>query len=310
VKSASGKSNRGFYFLLLLVPLFWGGVFPAGKHIIAEVPPITTAAVRFGLAGLVLLSIVWAKGEWNGAAVKRQWRGLVLLALTGIFAYNVFFFVALRYTSAVNGSLIMATSPVFITLGAVLFLKERWNPRLGIGLTLSLTGVCLVVLGGLPYGAASFSFNVGDLLFLGALGCWVLHGLIGKVVMQDLSPLLTTTVSTVIGSLLLVLCSLPEKGWRSVISLSAQGWAEMLYMMVCATVIAFLLWNEGIHRIGAGKASLYMNLVPINATWMAVFLYGTLISWQQFAGMGLVIAGVSFVMLDGGVKKLFARQVG
>lgn len=286
------SQKKGIYFWLLLVPLFWGGAFGAAKHVITELPPLTAAAIRFGCAGLILLMLVIVRSEWNMEALKKRWPGLLLMALTGIFAYNAFFFMALSYTSAINGALIMATTPVIMTLGAVLFLKESLNKRLLTSLVLSLIGVLLVIMKGSFAAFTSLSFNVGDLLFLGALLCWACHGLVGKAVMQGVSPLFATTITTVLGSIFLAISALFVDGWTQVYSVSVQSWIEMVYMTVFATVIAFFLWNQGIHQIGASKASMYMNLVPINATWIAVWLYESTIATQQLIGMGLVIAAV------------------
>ncbi|QZT35365.1 DMT family transporter [Caldalkalibacillus thermarum TA2.A1] len=280
---------------MLFVPLFWGGAFPAAQHVITEISPITAAAIRFGAAGLILLLISLYRSEWNFKEIKQRWAGLLLMALTGIFAYNAFFFYALNYTSAINGSLIMATTPILMTLGAVLFLKEPWHMRLGIGLLLSLTGVLLVVTQGSLRTLLSLSYNMGDLLFILALVSWVTHGLIGKIVMRGITPLLTTTFTSLVGSVGLLIWSLFEGGWRSVPLMSVQAWLEMMYMIVFATVLAFFLWNKGVHEIGASIASMFMNLVPINASWIAVAFYGSTITWKQITGMLLVITSVFLV---------------
>ncbi|OEH93756.1 hypothetical protein BFG57_11260 [Bacillus solimangrovi] len=280
------------YVLLLLVPLFWGGAFGAAKHIITEVPPITAATLRFGSASLILLVLVLVRSKWDTAAIKKQWIGLMGMAVTGIFLYNVFFFIALKYTSAINGSLIMATTPVFITFGAVFFLNEVFNKRLGFGLFLSLFGVLIVIFKGSIETLLTLSFNSGDLLFVAALACWVIHGLIAKVVMKDVSSLLTTTVSMLVGSVFLAICSIFEGGWTDVATMSFQSWLELAYMSILASVIAFILWNEGIKQIGTSKSSMYMNLVPINAAWISVIFYGSTLHWQQLIGMLIVIVGV------------------
>ncbi|USG68103.1 DMT family transporter [Brevibacillus ruminantium] len=302
MKAEGSKTDYRMYVWMLTVPLFWGGAFGAAHHVISEIPPITAAALRFALASLLLLLITQLRGEWHLEEIKKRWRGLLLMALTGIFAYNAFFFYGLTYTTAINGSLIMANSPVFITLGAVLFLKEAWNKKLGIGLLLSLTGVFLVIINGSWETLVSFTFNTGDMLFLAALLCWVLYGLLGKVVMNGVSPLLTTTVTTAAGSVLLVIWSLFEDGWRLVPQMSGQAWLEMVYMTFFATVLAFFLWNQGVHHLGASKASIYMNLVPINACWIAVLLYGASMTWIQVIGILMVIAGVCTVTLGNGKK--------
>jgi drug/metabolite transporter (DMT)-like permease len=299
VKGETEKKKTSIYLWLLLVPLFWGGAFGTAKHVVTEIPPITAATLRFGSAGLILLLLVLLRSEWNVEVLKKRWLGLFFMGMTGIFAYNAFFFIALGYTSAVNGSLIMSTTPVFITLGAVLFLNELWDKRLSVGLVLSLIGVIFVIMNG-AFETFSLSFNRGDLLFIAALFSWAIHSLIGKVVMRGVSgvsPLFTTAITTLIGSFFLAIWSIGEGGWHYVPSMSIQAWIEMIYMTLFATVIAFFLWNQGIHEIGASKASIYMNLVPINATWIAFLFYGSIITWQQVVGMVIVITGVCIVTL-------------
>lgn len=289
------EQNKGtYYFLLLLVPLFWGGAFGATKHVITELTPMTAATIRFGLASFILLAITLFRSEWKINILNKSSIGIWLMSLTGIFGYNVFFFESMKYTSAINGSLIMATTPVFVTFGAVFFLRESWNSRIGIGLLLSLLGVFLVIVKGSMQTILSLKFNIGDLLLLGALVCWVIYGLIGKIVMKTYSPLLTTTATMLIGSIFLAIGSLFENDWGDVSRASMQTWTEMAFMVLCSTVIAFFLWNQGVQKIGASKTSMYMNLVPINATWISLLLYDSSITWPQIAGMVLVIIGVIF----------------
>lgn len=235
------EQSAAIYFWLLLVPLFWGGAFAAAEHIITEIPPITAATLRFGLAGVILLVFVLWQKRLDVKAIRKQWIPIVLMAITGIFGYNIFFFIGLDITSAINGSLIIATTPVFITLGAVLFLDEKWNKGLGFGLVLSLLGVVVVITKGSIGTLLSLEFNTGDLLFIGGLLCWVSHGLLGKIAMRDVSPAVTTTLTTLIGAVLLGAISLFENGWSAVLLMSGQAWAEMLFMIICSSVIAFLL---------------------------------------------------------------------
>ncbi|WP_340252952.1 DMT family transporter [Brevibacillus borstelensis] len=149
---------------------------------------------------------------------------------------------------------------------------------------------------------SALAFNAGALLFLAALFCWALYGLIGKAVMKGVSPLLTTTVTTLTGAFFLVILSLAKGGWDRVPSLSGQSWGEMIYLTFFATILAFFLWNQGIHQLGASQASIYMNLVPINACWIAVLFYGSSMTGVQGIGIILVIAGVCTVTLSNGKK--------
>ncbi|WP_144612437.1 DMT family transporter [Bacillus cereus] len=303
------RINR-MYVIMLFVPLFWGGSFATAEHVITEIPPITAATIRFGLAGCILMGIVFMKSEWNTSLLLKNWKGLLFVSLTGIFGYNVFFFMGLNYTSTLNGSLLIATMPVFVTLGAIMFFKESWSIKVGISLSLSLVGVIVVITGGSMNMLMSLSFNKGDLLFIAALTCGVLYSLTGKKVMNGISPLLTTMSMTVLGTVFLAGLSLYEDGWGKVVTLSLQGWIEMLYMVVCGTLVGYIVFNKGVEELGASKASMYLNLTPIVATGISVILYGASVTWQQIVGMIIVLIGVyiATVQSNKGIKKFSRNQ--
>lgn len=290
--------NKSIYFLMLLVPLFWGGSFSTAEHVITEIPPLVAATIRFALAGLILLLLVTVRSEWNLQGLKANWKGLVIISLTGIFGYNALFFMALHYTSAINGSLIIATMPLFVSLGAILFFKEAWNSKLGISLALSFIGVVLVIAKGSLERLASLSFNEGDLLFIGALLCGVIYSLVGKKVVRDVSPMFATTVMTLLGSIFLGISSIPEGGWGMLPEMSLQGWLEMAYMVVCGTLIGYIIFNLGVHQIGASKASIYLNLTPIVTSLLSVWLYGASMTWSLFVGLLFVLAGVCLATIQ------------
>ncbi|ASJ54806.1 EamA family transporter [Brevibacillus formosus] len=299
--------NR-MYIVMLLVPLFWGGSFSTAEHVVTEIPPLVAATLRFGLAGAILLLYFSLKSEWDFYALRKRWKGLLLVSLTGIFGYNALFFLALDDTSAINGSLIIATMPMFVTVGAILFLKETWSSNLGISLLLSLVGVIIVITKGSFDVLLSLTLNKGDLLFMAALACGVLYSLLGKSVMKDISPLFATTMMTVIGSIFLAISSLFTGGWDAVPRLSTQGWIEMFYMVICGTLVGYMIFNTGVEKMGASKASLYLNLTPIVTTLISVFLYSSPMSWKQTIGMGMVLIGV-FIATTNTKSKALQREM-
>ena len=96
------------------------------------------------------------------------------------------------------------------------------------------------------------------------------------------------------------------KGW----GVSLQGWIEMLYMVICGTLIGYIVFNKGVEELGASKASMYLNLTPIVATSISVVLYGAAVTWQQIAGMIIVLIGVyiATVKSNKDIKKLSHNQ--
>ncbi|MBE9917926.1 DMT family transporter [Paenibacillus donghaensis] len=286
------KSNKSIYFLMLLVPLFWGGSFSTAAHVISEIPPLVAATIRFALAGIILTIIICVRKKWDLSIWKKNWKGLLLISLTGIFGYNALFFWALHYTSAINGSLIIATMPLFVSIGAILLFGEPWSGKLGFSLMFSLLGVFVVITRGSFNSLLSLSFNLGDLLFLAALFCGVAYSLVGKKVIRDASPLFTTAIMTLLGSCFLAISSLPSGGWDKVPYMSVQSWFEMGYMVIGGTLIGYVIFNLGVQRIGASQASIYLNLTPIVTSLLSVLLYDADMTWSLLLGLAFVLTGV------------------
>lgn len=293
------KGRVGIYLLMLLVPLFWGGAFGSTKHVLTELPPLTVAAFRFLCAGLLMfLWTVW-QGEWDWKAVQGSWAGLLGLGATGIFGYNALFNSGMQYTSAINGALVIVINPVTTSMVAVLFLGEKWSLRQALGAALSAVGVLVVITRGDFSALLSLSLNRGELLLLGAVATWTTYAVLAKIVMRRISPTLATSASMMMGSLMLLAASLPERGWAKVPGISFQVAAELVYLAIFASFIAFLLFNMGVREIGAGKASAYINLMPVNAVLIAALLYGETVTWTHAVGMVFVMSGVLLTTRSG-----------
>lgn len=281
------------YVILLLVPLFWGGAFGATKHVLTELPPLTTSAVRFLLAGGIMALWAYGRQEWNWQLVRQYWAGLLGLGISGVFFYNFFFATGMLYTSAINGALVIVVNPVFTACAAVLLFGESWNWRIALGLALSLTGVFFVVTQGNLSLLASQPVGIGELYLFGAVASWVIYTLIGKKIIRQVGASLATAASTLMGAILLTAAAaLTENQWGKALSLSAQSNWEMFYLAVFPTFVAFILYNWGIERVGATKTSAYINLMPVNALWIAAVFYGETITLPHIIGMTLTLLGV------------------
>lgn len=288
----SEPSKKYVYLALLLPPLFWGAAFGSTKHALTELPPLTLSAVRFSLAGLIMAVWVIARKEWQWSRIKQNWLGLFALGLSGAFLYNFFFATGLQYTSSLNAALVVVVNPVITACLAVLFLGESWHWRIGCGVILSLIGVVTVITQGSLEVIIRQSLGQGEAIVAGAMLSWVAYTIIGKFVNRHVGSLLATTVSTMIGAVLLVLASLREDKWSKVWAISTQTMGEIVFLAVFATIVAFLVFNWGVQQIGATKASAYINLMPVNAMWVAAILYGEPVLTPQLIGMALILSGV------------------
>ena len=277
---------------MLLVPFFWGGAFGSTKHVLSEVPPLTVSAFRFMTAGLLMAGWTLWRNEWDWNPVRRNWPGLLLLGISGVLGYNALFSIGMQYTTAINGALVVVINPVTTSIVAVLFLGERFSIRLGLGVLLSLLGVLTVITRGDLSALQTLSINKGEVWLLGAVASWTTYTSLAKVVMRNMPVAMATTVSTLIGAVMLWAASLSESSWGKLPDVSGQVAVELVFLAVFPSFIAYLIFNRGIREIGASKASAYINLMPVNAVMIAALFYGETVTAQQIAGMFLVMSGV------------------
>jgi drug/metabolite transporter (DMT)-like permease len=290
---------RVTYLKLVLTTFFWGGTFVAGKWAVGEAPPFFVATLRFAIASIVL----WALVAWQGRGAGErfplpesgvQWAGLFSLGLTGVFLYNFAFLVGLSRTSAVNGSLIVAFNPLLTAVLSAWWLKERVSPFQAAGLLLALLGVGIVVTRGSIEVVRALSFNHGDILMLGGPIAWALYTITGKKVLRTFPPLVATAYASLFGTLLLLPAAALEGSLLSgVYRLTAYGWISVLQLALLGTVVGFVWWYDGVAELGAARASVFVNLVPIFGVLLSALILSEKLNMSQLAGGIVVGAGVA-----------------
>ena len=293
------------YIKLVATMFFWGGTFVAGKWAVGEAPPFFLAFLRFAIASAVLWALVARRGRGSGERVPRpeggaQWAGLFSLGLTGVFLYNFVFLTGLSWTSATNGSLIVALNPLLTTVLSALWLKERVRPFQAAGLLLALLGVGVVVTNGSLEVLQRLTFNPGDLLMLGAPLAWALYTIFGKKVLAWFAPLPATAYAALFGTLLLLPAAALEGSLLTgATRLSAYGWMSVLQLALLGTVVGFVWWYDGVAELGAARASVFVNLVPVFGVLLSALILSERLTVSQLAGGILVVVGVAIGTPDG-----------
>ena len=278
------------YLKLTVVTLMWGGTFVAARFIVREVPPFTAAFLRFAIAAAVLVVVMRATEKPSVKIGLNQWLLLASLGLTGIFIYNALFFTGLKYTTAGNGSLVIATNPVLTAIVAAIILHEKVTYRQLVGILVSFSGVALVVSRGVPAALLSHDFNWGDLIMMGAPLAWAFYSVLGKKAMAVFSPLAATTYACLLGSVFLFPFALHDGfNW---LTISAATWGALAFMAILASVISFNWWYAGINALGAGRAAIFINLVPLWAMLLGWIILNEGITPVQLLGAALIISGV------------------
>jgi drug/metabolite transporter (DMT)-like permease len=280
------------YFKLVLTAIFWGGAFVAARAVSDHIGPFTGSFIRFAAASILLAAIATFKEGRLHRMAKHQVVPAILLGMTGVFAYNVFFFSGLQTITAGRASLIVAINPVLISLLSDFFFHEKLHSAKIIGAALCLFGVILVISRGNPLSLFSGGIGRGELFILGCVVSWVTYSLIGKSIMRDLTPFAAVFYSCAIGAAALFPLALMENMAGRIGAFNFIDWTSLLYLAFFGTVIGFFWYYEGIAAIGAARASVFINLVPVSGVFLGWLLLREPVNLSIIAGALLVVGGV------------------
>jgi drug/metabolite transporter (DMT)-like permease len=296
------------YLKLLITAIFWGGTFISGRMLADSVPPFSAAFFRFLFAAVCLYVIVVRREGQFPKLGRQQVLPVVLLGLTGVFAYNVLFFNGLKLVTAGRASVIIANNPIIITGFSALFFKETLSTTKIAGILISVSGAVIAISGGNPLALFAGGIGVGDLYIFGCVLSWSAYSLIGKQVMRDLSPLVAVAYSAAVGVLALLIPACMEGMLVAVPGYSLLDWGNLVYLGVFGTVLGFVWYYEGIQVIGPSRASLFINFVPISAIFLAHIILNEPLTVSLLLGGTLVITGVTLNHLSvAGARMLKSR---
>lgn len=288
------RSPAVIYALLVLTMAAWGGTFVAGRLVASECLPLTAAFWRFALAAMILIPLLLKREGrfWPAGLPFSGWISLALLGATGMFGYNYFFIKGLSLTEAGRASVIVAVNPCLTYLGTVLFFGEKFTGRGLGGLALALGGAMLVITHGQPWILFSGQIGTGEILIFGCVICWAAYSLIGKMVLEKLSPLMATTWACLFGLLFLAPGAVLESGPTAFLSFSPTVWFSLAFLGLAGTALGFTLYYQGIVSLGAGRAAIFINLVPVFGILCGWLFLSEKLDWSLAAGLGLVLAGI------------------
>lgn len=291
------KTEIVVYLKLVMVSLLWGGTFIAGHVLAAELPRMSASAFRFAVALILLLALCWKTYGGLPRLSGQQFLSTVMLGITGIFLYNYCFIAALSSMPAGRASLLVALGPVMTAIVLATVFGERLGLMRWAGIVLSVLGAAIIISHGdllAAFDDLSSAFGSGERYLLVSIASWTAYTIIGKKTLQTLSPLVATTYAALWGFLFL-LCGafteLPELRLEQFLSWRTLGAAA--YLGALGTVVAFTWYYEGIRELGATRAAIFTNLVPVFGVFFATTLLGEALHVSMLIGGAIVIYGVT-----------------
>lgn len=286
-------SPRAAYVLLVAMAICWGGTWPAGKLAVEDVSPFTAAAARFAIATVLLAAWAATRRSSYGRPRLADVPLLLALGLTAVAGYNALFLYGLELAPASDGAIIVpGLAPVLTALLAWPVLGERVRAGAIAGLMLALAGLVFVVE---PAGGVDRDRVLGAGLFVGGAVCWAIYSLLGKRATSRFGVIKATMYGTATGTLLLVPVSVAEGGRSELSAADGATWLSIGYLAVFGTVLGFVLFYEGVRRLGAARATAFAMLVPIFGVLSSVLVLDEALGIGTLVGGAAIMAGLWLV---------------
>lgn len=277
---------------LILAALFWAGNFIVGRSLKETVDPVTLNFWRWVTALAVLLPMGLGELKVHGPLLASRWKSIAGLGFTGVAAFHICAYEALKTTTAVNALIILSSFPVLILIMTWALFREGVNARQGLGILVSMIGALILVCRGDWGVLAGFAFHRGDLWMVVAVFLMAVY----TILLRSWSgPLPQTAVltSSVIAGLVMML---PAYFWTlsrgSGLSLTLPHTAAILYIGVFASVLAFLFWNYGVARIGPARAGMFIHFMPLFGALLSVVFLGEGVALFHLTGALFVGTGI------------------
>jgi drug/metabolite transporter (DMT)-like permease len=287
--------------MMLIVVLIWGANFSIVKIALDQIPPLVFTALRFMIAVVALLPVLWLR-EGSLALPRATWWRLIGLGFVGNTLYQISFILGLSQTTAANAALLVATTPAIVALLGATLGVEKITRRIGSGIALALVGVTLVVMAR----GVAFSWERlrGDLLVLAASVCWAVYTLGVRSLGNSISPLRITTITMAAGLPGLLVVGLPSMISLDWGSISTGAWSGMAYSSLLGLVVAYIVWNTSVQVVGSARTAIYGCAIPLVAVLIAWPLLGERPIPMQAFGAVLIIAGVLLTRRPSGERAI------
>ena len=301
-----GNSKVTVYISIVMTMIFWGFTFVAFKLAYESFEPISIIFFRLLVANIFLFGFAFAFKKLN--RIKRKdLKWFILMALLEPCLYFLGEAFGLTLVSSTVGAVIISTIPLFVPYAAFLVFKERLTPMNIVGLIISFGGVLLVLL--VNSGEVHASPK-GILLMFVAVFSAVGYTMIAKKLTENYNPLSITAYQG-LGIILFIpfflIIDLPDLNFSAVTSISIYS---VLYLGLFGSGICFILLTFAMREIGAAKANIFGNLIPVVTAILSFYILKEPMPFLKVIGIAIVIVGLLMSQLGEVLNRRAERKNG
>lgn len=285
--------DKAAYIFLILTTLFWSGNFIVGKAAsLFEIPPFTLNFYRWIFAWLILAPFTLKEVIDKKNYILKNIKLIIILGITSITIFNSIVYYSLNFTQVISGVLMISTIPVMIIIFCWLFRIEKTNVYQIFGVIFSLSGVVVIITKADLNILLNLNFNKGDIWMVVAMFSWAMYSALLRKKKFELSQLSLLQIIISAGLIFLLPAYLVELSLGYKTSINLPFILTLTYVVLFPGLASFIFWIKGISIIGSNRSGIFLHLIPIFSTIMAMLIFGEKFMIFHSIGAVLIIAGI------------------
>ncbi len=279
--------------MLVCATLFWAGNFMIGKFaFLSNIPPMSLVFFRWSLVWLILLPFTLKEIIVHKDVIITNLPLLFFLALTSVGLFNSFTYLSLVHTQVINASLFNTAIPAIIILLCFIFKIEKTNKFQILGLVISVLGILSIITKLNLQILLTLDFNKGDLIMIGGVISWGLYSSFLKKKKFALPLLTLVHILCTLGLIFILPQFLFEFYQGQKINFDINIFYILLFLAIFPSIGSYYCWAGAVAIIGANRAGIFLSLIPLFSTIMAIFFYNEKFQFFHLIGAILIILGL------------------
>lgn len=293
------------YVLLILCVAFWGGNAVAGKAAVGHIDPYALITLRWAGALLAVLPFALAPLKRDWPVIRDKWWLYLFYGAVGFATFNVLVYVAAYFTSGINNSLDQVAINGMVMLANFVLFRTRVKALQLVGVGLTIVGVAVTATHGDLTRLLQLDVNFGDFLVILACAAYAAYsiGLRWRPATHWLSFLAATFATALLASLVfqIVLGGGLGHFLTALPAITPLGWVIVLYTVLFPSLISQMFYVRGVEAIGANRASLFINLIPLFGSVGSVLILGE--RFETFHAVAAALFVVGIVLAEWSARK-------
>ena len=287
------SKNNSAYIFLILATLFWSGNFIVGKAAsLFEIPPFTLNFYRWTFAWLILAPFTLREIIRKKDHILQNIKLILILGITSITVFNSIVYYSLNFTQVISGVLMISTIPVMIIFFSWIFKIEKTNIFQILGVIFSLLGVAIIVTKADLDKLINLNFNKGDLWMVVAMFSWAMYSALLRKKKFDLSQTSLLEVIISAGLILLLPAYLIEMHLGFKLNINVPFILTLSYVVLFPGLASFICWIKGIAIIGSNRSGIFLHLMPIFSTVLAILIFKEKFMNFHLFGAAFIVSGI------------------